>query len=198
MKKRRIPTRISRTLTSALVLLTLSACGVRSQSESRTIDHGDIPFGLAQPPASSAPTSTTHPQGDSFTLYFVEDDRLVLVRRNTVAAATPTVVLRALAHGPKEPEAVGGLRTLLDPSITVERVSVHDGLAVVELGGDVGAFKPGTEQSLALAQLVYTATALPGVDRIQVRLGGEVAEIPRGNGTLTRKPVGRSDYPPQG
>jgi spore germination protein GerM len=38
------------------------------------------------------------------------------------------------------------------------------------------------------------ATGIPGVDRVRFEVDGEPAEIPRGDGTLTNRPVGRGDY----
>jgi spore germination protein GerM len=42
--------------------------------------------------------------------------------------------------------------------------------------------------------MVYTATAIAGVDGVRFEVAGEPAEVPRGDGTLTGRPVDRSDY----
>jgi spore germination protein GerM len=52
----------------------------------------------------------------------------------------------------------------------------------------------GTEQLIALAEIVYTATARPGVGQVSFTLEGEPIEIPRGDGSLTSDAVTRGDY----
>jgi spore germination protein GerM len=74
-------------------------------------------------------------------------------------------------------------------------VSVDQGMATVWLG-DGGILRSGTaQQALGIAQFVYTATEIPGVERVRFRVGGQPAEVPRGDGTLSSRAVDRSDYP---
>ena len=46
----------------------------------------------------------------------------------------------------------------------------------------------------ALAQLVFTLTDLPGIQRVSVTVEGERVEVPRGDSTLTSDPLTRGDY----
>jgi spore germination protein GerM len=100
-----------------------------------------------------------------------------------------------LTRGPSPSEADAGLRSLLPPDVTIDHVRVNGRVVTVGLSG-TGAVQPaGSVRALAIAQMVYTATAIPGVERVRFEVDGEPAEVPRGDGTLTNKPVGRSDYP---
>jgi Sporulation and spore germination len=189
--------RVLRGSAAIATLLVLAACGVSTQKSPRQIGDGDIPFGLADRAPAGAATSTGAATFQ-YDIYLVSGDRLEPVKRGQSAVVSATAVLRALTKGPTTSEAAAGLRTLLDPGTTVDHVAVRGDLATIDLNGDPETFRPGADQSLALAQLVYTATALPGVSRVQVRLGGSPAEIPRGDGTLTTGPVRRSDYPAAG
>ncbi len=186
--------RVLRGLAAVAALLVLAACGVTTQRSPHQIDDANIPFGLADRSPGGA-TASTGAATFQYYIYLVSGDRLQAVKRGKTTPATPTAVLRTLTKGPTSGEADAGLRTLLDPGTTVDRVTVRGDLATIDLNGDPETFRPGSDQSLALAQLVYTATALPGVSRVQVRLSGDPAEIPRGDGTLTTGPVRRSDYP---
>jgi spore germination protein GerM len=58
--------------------------------------------------------------------------------------------------------------------------------AITELGGD--------EQLLAVAQLVCTLTARPGVGPVSFTLEGAPVDVPTGDGSLTSGPVSRDDY----
>jgi hypothetical protein len=168
-----------------------TACGVGAESEPQPIDRADVPFGLAERPADpAAPPDAPY----SFTIYLVGDDRLRPVLRGARREPTPRAQLERLLQGPTPAEADAGLRTLLTPDVTIDRVRVVDGVAVVTLSGTATAQPSAHERALAVAQLVYTATAIPEVQRVRFEVDGEAAEIPRGDGTLTNRPVGREDY----
>jgi spore germination protein GerM len=177
----------------AVLASVVAGCGVGAQSEPHTIDRSDIPFGLAA--RAHETTTTLRRTTPSYTVYLVGDDRLRAVTRSTSEPLTPREVLARLVDGPSATEADAGLRTLLDPEVDVERVRVDGGVATIELSGTGTARPAGDDGALAVAQLVYTATALPTVERVRIEIGGRQAEIPRGDGTLTKAPVSRSDYP---
>lgn len=186
------PRRVVRSLLVLLAACGLAGCGVGSQSSPHEIDRADVPFGLA-----GAPSATTTVPGNSpysFTIFLVDNDQLRAVRRGARAAPTPVSRLRALTQGPTPAEADAGLNTLLSPDITVQEVHVNDGVATVVLSGEGATQSAGNERALAIAQLVYTATAIPGVERVRFEVEGKPTEVPRGDGTLTSKPVSRADY----
>jgi spore germination protein GerM len=180
-------------LTAAVAAIGAAGCGVSAQSEPQRIDRADVPFGLAGP-VHDEPTTTAAPQSASYTIYLVAGDRLRAVTRAAHAAPTPVALLSKLADGPTPAEADAGLRTLLSPDTTVEHVRITDDVATVELTGAGAAQPAGSEGALAIAQLVYTTTGIPGVARVRFEVDGKPAEIPRGDGTLTRRPVSRADY----
>jgi hypothetical protein len=171
--------------------LGLTACGVGAESAPHPIDRADVPFDLVE--RADAP-ATPNPAPYSFTIFLVAGDRLHAATRGSQSAPTPGAQLRRLLQGPTPVEADAGLRTLLTPDVAIDHVRVADGIATVALSGASAAQPPGSERALAVAQLVYTATAIPGVDRVRFEVDGEPAEIPRGDGTLTNRPVGRDDY----
>jgi spore germination protein GerM len=68
-----------------------------------------------------------------------------------------------------------------------------DGLATIDLSRQL-LDVTGRQQILALAQVVYTATAYPNVDRVLFQFDGASREVPNGDGTLTSTPLGRLSY----
>ena len=50
------------------------------------------------------------------------------------------------------------------------------------------------DQLLALAQLVFTLTARPGIGQVRFTLRGEAIQVPRADGSLVATPVSRDDY----
>jgi len=171
--------------------LALSACGVGAESAPHEIDRADVPFGLVE--RADAPATPSHAPY-SFAIFLVAGNRLQAATRGSQSTPTPRAQLRRLLEGPTPAEADAGLRTLLTPDVAIDHVGVADGIATVALSGVSSAQPPGSDRALAVAQLAYTATAIPGVERVRFEVGGEPAEIPRGDGTLTNRPVGRSDY----
>jgi spore germination protein GerM len=184
--------RIVTVLAAVAVVGALAGCGVGAESSPRVIGRSDVPFGLGE----RANTATTIPSDApyAYTIFLVNKDQLRAVTRGSRTAPTPLSRLRALTHGPNQSETGDGLTTAVGPDVTVESVRVSDGLATVALSGEGATQSAGSDRALAIAQLVYTATAIPGVNRVSFEVDGKTTEVPRGDGTLTSKPVRRSDY----
>lgn len=187
---------IRRLATIVLALLAacgVTACGVGAQSRPESIDRADVPFDLAER-SSDTPTTTSERSTVSYTIYLVAGNHLRAVTRSARSAPTLAEKLTQLTKGPTPAEADAGLRTLLPPEVTVDGVRVSNRVATIELSGAGAAQSAGDERALAIAQLVYTATAVPGVDRVRFEVDGTPAEVPRGDGRLTSRPVDPADY----
>ena len=55
----------------------------------------------------------------------------------------------------------------------------------------------GPDQTLAIAQVVYTVTQQPGVTGVTFEIAGKPVEVPTAAGAQVPGPVGRADYLPQ-
>jgi hypothetical protein len=171
-----------------------AACGVSAESQPKTIAPEDVPFDLSR---RASRTEERRPSSGpySYDLYFVSGDRLQAVARAAKISPTPTRTLRALLRGPHPTESDQGLRSVLDPRLVVEHVGIENGVATITLEG-TGASRIATdEQAVGIAQLVYTATGIPGVHRVRFEVAGTPSEIPRGDGSLSSRPLARSDFP---
>jgi spore germination protein GerM len=73
-------------------------------------------------------------------------------------------------------------------------VTTARGTATVDLA-EAFTLAGQEDQAAAIAQLVYTLTARPGIGRVAFTLDGEVVEVPRGDGTLTTDALTRDDFP---
>lgn len=172
-----------------LVAVGLASCGVETDESARTIDKDDVPFGLLE----AAPETTTTVAAPSTTasVFLVSEDRVASVTRN-VSATGVSGVLAALERGATDAEAAQGLRSAV-PSAGIERAEVLGATAEVELGSSFTTLDPA-EQLLAIAQIVYTATALPDIDSVRFQLQGRAVEVPTDGANLAARPVTRSDY----
>jgi spore germination protein GerM len=178
----------------AAIVGVLGACGVGAQSQPREIAPGDVPFDLADR-APGAATSTTSRGTSTYDLYFVEGDVLRPVTRSAESRPTAKSVLGRLVDGPNDSEQQQGFRSVLAPDIVVDDIVVDHGVATIGLDGGDASSSGADGQALGVAQIVYTLTGLPGIGRVRFVVDGRTSEVPRGDGTLSKQPVSRSDYP---
>ena len=174
----------------------LTACGIPADSQPQALARKDIPFDLLAPSTTIA-TPGAPGAREPVNVYLVGITGLVPVSRGVRAPATLPEALSALLAGPTDAEVANGLRTAISAQTSVSAGPVGFGVGTVDLGGAFGQVG-GQEQILAVAQLVFTATSVPGIIKVQFTLAGRPVEVPAGDGTLTQGPLGRSDFPSLG
>jgi len=186
---------VKRTAVAVLTLVVVTSgvlvgCGVRAQDSAERIAESDVPFGLT----NKTPPSTVPPQASEATVFLLRGARLAPVVRR-LSASTPRQAVEALLDGPTPEEGRAGLTTAVPTSARLNRVRVQDGIAVVDLGGEFLQTNVG-DSALGIAQFVNTLAQFPQVLQVRFELDGEPVGVPRGDGTISRSPVGTSDYPP--
>lgn len=177
-------------------LLLLVACGVPGDDEPHLVDAKSVPYDLLAPTAEN--TTTTQPSAftatSSVKVYLADPDgKLEAVPRQVAAPATPTKAVASLLNGPSKEEA-----NRLHSAVTTDTRLLGvdgpaDGLVTLDLSHHLLDIT-GRQQILALAQLVYTVTELPSVDRVLFQIDGQNVEVPNGSGKLTASPLGRLSY----
>lgn len=170
----------------------LSGCGIAAQSAPQPLDLKSEPAGLT---GANSPPRTVVPWLDvPVTVYLAgRDDHLEAVKRDVAAPATLVSVLDQLAFGPTERQSQRGL---VSPASSVGPVKVgplRKGIVEVDLPKSFENLD-GQDQTVAAAQVVFTATAVPGVRGVLFRLGGQPAQVPDENGHITSGPSVRKDY----
>ena len=169
------------------------ACGVPTDSEPRALPPERVPFGLLDP-TSTPSTTPASPEGAvSLTVYLVTQERLTAVTRDVPPPVGPEQALQALLAGVNQREAASGMRSAIAPATEARTTAVAGGEVRVDLNR---AFLSGgtKEQILAVAQIVYTVTALPGLDSVAFTLSGRSVEVPSADGKLRAGPLRRSDF----
>ena len=169
-----------------------SGCGVGTQSTAQNIDRQAVPFALLAPASTS--TSTIAAPRTSVTVFFEGPSGLIPVEREVTGPATLSSALDQLAGGPSTADSAAPLQS---PASTVTPLAVKR-----VVGGTAWITVPaafaklgGQDQIVAAAQIVYTATALPGITGVMLLVNGQRSEVPVGDGTLTQGPLTRADYP---
>lgn len=174
-----------------LMLTAMVSCGIPVEDRARPLSDSQVPSSLPNvvPPPTSRPADPSVAPAE---LFFVRDSRLAPVARE--ASATPSVeeTLAALIGGPTPVERSAGLRTALAGPVRLVEKEVP-GVPVVDVAESFGQIG-GEEEILALAQIVFTLTGVPGVDGVAFALSGRVVEVPTGDGTLKSEPLHRQDF----
>jgi spore germination protein GerM len=178
---------------AAVALLTVAACGVSTETRARTTEPAEVPFGLAENIRRSPPDTALPPVGPVAELYFLDEAGRLVATTRQLHSDRPDAVVAALLAGPTSREADAGLGTAFPDEDAVRSVDVTGGVAAVNLAGSFVNLD-GEAQRSALAQLVYTLTARPGIGRVSLTLEEQPVEIPRGDGTLTTGSVSRDSY----
>jgi hypothetical protein len=170
---------------AVVAVITLAGCGVPVDRAPSALPRGGVPFGLLRPsPPSTTTTSAPSPVQAPVSIFLVASSgHLVAVARELPAAQESLVtVLEALVRGPTNTEAAAGLSSAVPIQTTVLGAVIGTGgVATVNLGGTFGQLV-GQAQIEAVAQIVFTTTALPGVSSVDFELSGQSVEVPVASG----------------
>jgi len=189
----RVRVRFRRLLVVVAVATLVGACGVQSDDHPRAVANEDVPFDLLASGTTSVPTQDD--QGVGRTVWFVDNSGfLARGQRQLQMPVTPSVILSALLQGVTDAEANNGLRSNIPSGTKLLGVDgPNDDLVTVNLSGEILTVSR-EQQRLALAQVVYTVTGLPKVDRVLFEFDGKPTQVPGRGDELTADPLTRDDF----
>ena len=160
-----------------------AACGVPVDSRPAPLSKHGIPLGVLDP--GPPPTATTAPSPIEVPvqIYLIgPGGHLAPVARDVpVSAPDLATVIEALVAGPTDTETAAGLQSAVPPQTTVLGATIANGIATVDLGGTFAQLVL-TQEIEAVAQVVFTSSALPGVTGVAFELGGLPVEVPVASG----------------
>lgn len=198
---------MKRAIALLIAVLALAACGIPTDSRPRDVGDNER-LELAD---QKAPAQAASPVGPK--VYFLSQapsgqDRLQPAGRNV--SSTPTAVLTELFNGlTKDEQQTRRWRTSI-PADTklMSALEEVDGTLLVDLNQAIFQ-ATGDNQINALAQIVFTATGIDGVQRVKILVEGQPQGWLRGDGAATSvgepltqyaypelNPTSQPDYPP--
>jgi hypothetical protein len=127
-------------------------------------------------------------------LYFVRGNHLGVAHRDVDVTATPaTGALRALFGGPNGPEVTAGLSTAVPGGSQLLSVSLQGSTITVDVNSAFAA--PGTPggELARVAQVVYTVTQFPSVQRLALEVNGATPQTFASGAVSVRAPLARTD-----
>lgn len=138
---------------------------------------------------------TTEPQ---IKVYFIQGDRLIAVRRQMEADKEPLEqAARALISGPNIEEKKKGVFSAVPGRARVLGVKRKGSLALVSFSQELEKYGGGGERTQKMvAQIVYTFTELPGVEKVQIKIGNRDKILLGGEGFVIDQPLTRADFSP--
>lgn len=178
-------------LATALVLL--AGCGVQTDEQARIIAENDRRDLSAPAVLDDGPL-----RGDTRIYLLASPQSGVRTPLRAVArdvSPTPSGAMNSLLAGASATEQSQQLRSAI-PEGTELRTArfAAPGLVLVDLSA--GLFEAtGDELIDAMAQVVFTISALEGVNRVQILVEGESKQLPRGDGQLVAGTLTVFDFP---
>ncbi|MFI2436723.1 GerMN domain-containing protein [Streptomyces sp. NPDC018693] len=149
------------------------------------------------PPAASPPTSRPPeptPRRVSTAVYFMHGEFVSAAPRTVTGPATAAGSLRALLAGPSDYESRHGRTTAIPSGTTLRSLSVRDRVATVDLSGRYDDGGGTLSMRARLAQVVFTVTRHPTIDKVRFQLDGKPVTAFGGEGIVLNRPVGRADF----
>ncbi|MGH9078609.1 MAG: GerMN domain-containing protein [Acidimicrobiales bacterium] len=188
-----------RTLAAVLATMGLlsAACGIPTGGGPTAIAKSDVPFHLLSPGAGSTASTTVSPTvGVPETIFLVAPTQhVVAVSRDVAVPANLGDILGALLEGPTAEESAAGFQSFLTGTKTQVSATVTGNTATVNF--TTNPVPVGPDQTLAIAQVVFTATQQPPVSQVSFEIAGAPIEVPTGGGAQVPGPVSRLSYLPQ-
>lgn len=166
------------------LVVTTTGCGLGTQKEPMAVPIAQLPSAQSSDGAQTG-ILTNRRRG---LLYVARGDALEAVLF-TLEQTTVTGRIRALLSIDRLP---AGLRTAIPAGTRLLGVERSGSVVTLVLSEEL-LRASDTEQQLAMAQLVYTATEVPDTAAIRVKVNGRIIALPDRNGRLVTRPLTRRD-----
>jgi germination protein M len=175
----------NRFMALVLVLLAVSAgCGSSGSSSATT---PTLP--------TTAPTSTTPPPTAAAVVYLMRGEHLAAVSRTVTGEGSAAhLAVSGLLQAPSADELGAGLGTAIPAETTLLGVTTRGDLATVDLSRAFESGGGSLSMQARVAQVVYTLTRVPGIQRVAFQLDGHPVQAIGGEGVIVSPPVNRATF----
>lgn len=174
-----------RRLVAVIVALAATAgCGIRPDAEPRAID--------AEPVIDPAGTGSAATGAER--IYLVSPGEQRLLRSVSRTATSAENLIQTLLEGPNEAEIDDQWSTQIPAATELLSIDQQGSTLFLDFSSDLTSL-PASVQPQALAQIVYTAAEVDGVEVVQITIDGETRPLPKGNGQPTTSGLRIYDFP---
>ncbi|MDA0202340.1 MAG: GerMN domain-containing protein [Actinomycetota bacterium] len=172
---------------TVVAMALVTGCGIRPDAAPR-----DIPIEDRSLPAS--PISAAGASGGDARIYLLTPTEPRQVRSVTRSTGTRDDLLAALVAGPTDGELSLPLSSALPVDLEVLSTRSVGSVLYVDLSSAIAELS-GSGLTLAVAQIVFTATDIAGVDAVQLTVDGQRFPWPRPDGATTTGLLRPYDFP---
>jgi len=172
---------------TVVAMALVTGCGIRPDAAPR-----DIPIEDRSLPAS--PISAAGASGGDARIYLLTPTEPRQVRSVTRSTGTRDDLLAALVAGPTDGELSLPLSSALPAELEVLSTRLVGSVLYVDLSSAIAELS-GSGLTLAVAQIVFTATDIAGVDAVQLTVDGQRFPWPRPDGATTTGLLRPYDFP---
>lgn len=172
---------------TALVALVITGCGVRPDAAPRDLPEEDRNVALVVSPSGSD-------AGGANRIYLVAPGDERLLRAVPRDAASTTELIEVLLAGPNDTELADQWSSVIPPETELISARTQSQVLTIDLTDPITELS-GQSLAQAVAQIVYTAAELDGIEAVQLRVDQEELAWPKANGEITTEPLRVYDYP---
>jgi spore germination protein GerM len=135
------------------------------------------------------------PAANLVRIYFFSGDKLIPVPRPLAPTTAPLKqAIMELLGGPLPDETEQGVKTLVPAGTRLLHLYVKNGVAILNFNRKLENYGGGTDRIKGvIAQIVYTATEVAGVEKAWIWIEGNKELVLGGEGLVLDKPLGRAD-----
>ena len=170
------------------VTASLTACGVQPDAAPRDLPEEERTIAIDVPPSGSDAAGANR-------IYLVAPGEERLLRSVPRQASTWAELIEILLDGPNPDEVADQYSTFIPSSTELLSPPRTQGqMLTINLTGGITELS-GANLAQAVAQIVYTASELDGIETVQIRVDDEELAWPKLNGETTPDPLQIYDYP---
>jgi spore germination protein GerM len=127
--------------------------------------------------------------------YFFKGEKLMAVERPLKAGEAPlSKAVAELLSGPSETEKAQGISTQIPAGTKALNILIKDEIAIVNFNRKLENYGGGSARLEGMiAQIVYTATEVPGIKKVWIWMEGEKELVLGGEGLVLDKPLSRRE-----
>ena len=129
-------------------------------------------------------------------VYFLKGEKLFAVERKLAANEAPlTKAIAELLAGPSQEEQGQGIFTELPAGTRCLGIKVKGRIAILNFNRKIGEFNGGAARLRGMiAQIIYTATEVAGIDRSWIWVEGQKEVVLGGEGLVLDQPLSRAEF----
>jgi spore germination protein GerM len=185
----------------AVLAILVAACGIPVDHSPRVLDRRDMPAAL-----TGGSTSTTQRASGalvSLHIYLVRnigsDQGMQRVsvevpEKNTIVSQAEAALNALIADQPSSRPSTANLTNAIPSSVRIRGVSLDGNVLELDLSHIDSAVVAGN-QKLAIAQMVFTATDLTGINAVSFSNDGQPLQVPLDSAiSKAGAPIRRDDY----